>query len=127
MLQQWESGAWAPLTFFSRKLLPAKTRYSVFDRELLAAYSAIRHFWFLLEGRCFTLFTDHRPLTAAVHRAMPPVSARQQRHLAFITEFTSDVAYLPGLANQAADALSRPPSDPPAVPGVGASRPPAGP
>ena len=60
VLQQWERGGWAPLAFFSRKLSPAETRYSVFDRELLAAFSAVRHFRFLLEGRRFTLFSDHR-------------------------------------------------------------------
>jgi hypothetical protein len=39
----------------------AGTRYSTFDRELLAAFSAVRHFRFLLEGRQFRLLTDHKP------------------------------------------------------------------
>ncbi|GFS53884.1 transposon Ty3-G Gag-Pol polyprotein [Trichonephila inaurata madagascariensis] len=33
-----------PLGFFSKKLAPAQTKYSAFDRELLAAYSAIKYF-----------------------------------------------------------------------------------
>ncbi len=50
-LQQLENRAWRPLAFFSRKLSPTECRYSTFDRELLAAFSAVRHFRFLLEGR----------------------------------------------------------------------------
>ncbi|XP_066947035.1 uncharacterized protein [Macrobrachium rosenbergii] len=39
-----------PFAFFSKKLSPTEARYSTFDRELLAAYVAVRHFKFLLEG-----------------------------------------------------------------------------
>jgi hypothetical protein len=44
-------------------------RYSTFDRELLTAFSAIKHFRFFLEGRPFTLFTDHKPLVSAISKA----------------------------------------------------------
>ena len=50
VLQQFEDRAWAPLAFFSRKLSASETRYSTFDRELLAAFLAIRHFRFLFES-----------------------------------------------------------------------------
>ena len=119
VLQQWVGGAWAPLAFFSKKLNPAEEKYSTFDRELLAAFATVKHFRFLLEGRPFTIFTDHKPLASAVHRVSPPASARQQRHLSFLSEFTSDVVYLPGLSNAAADALSRP------ISSVSATTPPA--
>jgi hypothetical protein len=52
-------GPWQPLGFFSKKLEPAQTRYSAFDRELWACFSSIRHFRHMLEGRKFILFTDH--------------------------------------------------------------------
>ncbi|GFW25124.1 hypothetical protein TNCV_3156271 [Trichonephila clavipes] len=54
-----------PLAFFSRKLTSFEKSYSVYDRELLAIYSAIRHFRYMLEARDFTVFTDHKPLTYA--------------------------------------------------------------
>ena len=60
VLQQFEDRAWAPLAFFSRKLSASETRYSTFDRELLAAFLAIRHFQFLLEAREFQLWTYHK-------------------------------------------------------------------
>jgi hypothetical protein len=50
VLQQLNGGRWQPLAFYSKKLSGAGTRYSTFDRELLAAFSAVRHFRFLLEG-----------------------------------------------------------------------------
>ena len=52
VLEQNSDGSdWKPVAFFSRKLRPAEQNYSAFDRELLAAYLAIRHFRYFLEGR----------------------------------------------------------------------------
>ncbi len=110
VLQQKCEKGWQPLAFYSKKLSPAEVKYSTFDRELLAAFLTIRHFRFLLEGRQFTLLTDHKPLVASMTRVTPPQSARQQRHLAFVSEFTTDLRHTPGTENVVADALSRPPS-----------------
>lgn len=44
VLQQKINNSWQPLSFFSRKLKPAQTRYSTYDRELLAIYSSVKHF-----------------------------------------------------------------------------------
>ncbi len=41
------------------------------------------------------------------------ISPRQQRHLAFISEFNVQMLYLPGLKNVVADFLSRPSPLPP--------------
>jgi hypothetical protein len=98
--------------FYSKKLTGAGARYSTFDKELLAAFSAVRHFRFLLEGRRFRLLTDHKPLVTSLFRTMPPWSARQQRQLSFIAEFTSDIRYTPGQENVVANTLSRPPPTP---------------
>jgi RNase H-like domain found in reverse transcriptase len=57
-------GGAEPLGFFFQKLSAAKTHYSAFNRELLAVYSGILHFRHMLEGRNFTIFTDHMPLLA---------------------------------------------------------------
>jgi cleavage and polyadenylation specificity factor subunit 1 len=100
---------WQPLGFFSRKLETAQTKWSAFDRELLACVDGIRHFRFILEGRAFTIFTDHKPLVGALARVSDPWTARQCRHLAYVAEFTADIQHVAGLDNIAADALSRPP------------------
>jgi hypothetical protein len=62
----------------------------------------------MLEGREFTIFTDHKPLTHALFRSSPPWSARQQRHLSYLAEFTSSIVHIPGKENVVADALSWP-------------------
>ncbi|KAG7456393.1 Retrovirus-related Pol poly from transposon [Solea senegalensis] len=89
--EQWVGGTWQPLAFFSRQLRDCERKYSTFDRELLGLYLAIRHFRTLLEGRPFTAFVDHKPLTFAMAKVAEPWSARQQRHLSYISEFTTDL------------------------------------
>jgi cleavage and polyadenylation specificity factor subunit 1 len=101
-------GGVRPLGFFSSKLDAAQQKYSAFDRELLACYLAVRHFRWMLEGRKFCIYTDHKPLTFALHRSSDAWSARQQRHLSYVAEFTSDIRHVPGKENCVADALSRP-------------------
>lgn len=107
VFEQYIDGVWQPLAFFSKRLRPPEKRYSAFDRELLALYLATRHFRFLLEGRNFAAYTDHKPLVDAFSKKSEPWSARQQRHLAFISEFTTDIKHISGKVNVVADCLSR--------------------
>ena len=106
-------GSWAPLAFFAKKLSSTKSHFSAFDRELLAAYSTVKHFRFLIEGKSFTIFNTQKPLTYALFRVSPPWSAKQQRHLSCLFKFTSDLIHLPGSQNVVADALSHSSLDPP--------------
>ena len=107
VLQQRTNEEWLPVSFYSKKLQGAATRYSTFCRELLAIYEAIKHFGHVLEGRHFHVYTDYRPLTFAIRRSSQQHSPRQLRHLSFIAEFTMDIRYVKGTDNAVADALSR--------------------
>ena len=107
VLQQYVNGTWHPISFFSRKMTPAETRYSTFDRELLAVYLAIKHFHHFLEGRHFHVLTDHKPLTFALSTRSDRHSPRQARQLDYISQFTSTIRHVHGLDNVVADALSR--------------------
>ena len=107
VLQQFHNGGWAPLSFFSRKLDSAQSKYSNFDRELLAASLAVRHFRYMLEGRKFHIQTDHKPLIHALRHESTPWSDRQTRQLAYIAEYTSDILHIPSVDNVAVDTLSR--------------------
>jgi hypothetical protein len=116
VMHQKSGDHWRPLGFFSRKLSDTESRYSTFDRELLAAFAAIRHFRHFCEGRSFQLWTDHKPLVTALSRVSVPISPHQQRHLAFISEINVQMLYLSGLKNVVADFLSRPfPPPPPRI------------
>ena len=106
VLQQLLDGSWALLVFYSKKLSDTEIKYSTFDRELPPAYSFLHHFRFMLEGRMFTIFTDHKSLTHALFRVSLPWSTRQQHHFSYLAEFTSSIVHVPGLENVVADALS---------------------
>ena len=107
VLQQYVDNTWHPISFFSKKMTPAETRYSAFDRELLAVYLAIRRFRHLLEGRHFHVLTDHKPLTYALNTCSDRHSPRQARQLDYISQFTSTIRHVHGLDNVVADTLSR--------------------
>ena len=107
VLQQHINGAWHPISFFSKKMKPAETRYSTFDRELLAIYLAIKHFRHFLEGHYFHILTDHKPLTHALNTRSDRHSPRQARQLDYISQFTSVIRHVHGVDNVVADALSR--------------------
>ena len=66
-----------PLGFFSKKFDHAQISYCAFNRELLAAFSAIHHFRFQVESRQFRLWKDHRlqPSLSPSHIAGRPVGA----------------------------------------------------
>ena len=95
------------MCLFNLRILFLSVNNSAFDRELLASYSPLCHFWFLLEDNKFVLFLDHKPLTHALFRTFPPWSAMQSSCL---SEFNCIITHLRGSKNVVADALSR--SDP---------------
>ena len=106
VIEQKIGGKFRPVSFFSKKLSPAERKYSAFDRELLGMVRAIEHFRHFVEGRAFTIYTDHKPLTTVLS-SQSERSPRQTRHLSFISEFTSDIRHVKGKDNEVADALSR--------------------
>ena len=70
--------------------------------------STIQHFRLLLEGWRFFILSDHKLLSYALHRVSDPWSAHQQRHLAYVAEYTSEIRHMPGADNLVADSLSWP-------------------
>ncbi|BHF71785.1 hypothetical protein SprV_0401484500 [Sparganum proliferum] len=108
VLQQHINDSTRPLAFFSKKLSPTETRYSTFGRELLAIYLAVKHFRHFLEGRDFTIFTDHKPLTFAIRSHSDKYNPGEISHLDYISQFTTDIRHIDGPKNAVADMLSRP-------------------
>ena len=94
VLQQQIHGEWKPISFFSKRLKPAETRYCTF--ELLAIYLAIKHFQHFVEGRQFQILTDHKPLTFAFNTQSNKLTPRQIHHIDFISQFTIDVCHVSG-------------------------------
>ena len=118
VLEQKVAGHWRPLAFYSSRFRPNLTEQnrplqladgqrSTTEQELLAGYRSVLHFRHLLEGRTFTWITDHRPLVGMMAKVTDPKSATQAQHLAFISEYTTDVRHVEGKKNAVADTLSR--------------------
>ena len=57
-------GRWHPVAFFSRKMIPAETRYETYDGELLAIIEVFKTWRHYLEGSQHEVFvlTDHNNL-----------------------------------------------------------------
>ena len=106
-LQQETDGMWQPKAFFSRKLDKTQKHYSAFDRELFAAYSVICHFRHFVDGRKFSLLSDHKSFVHAFYSRSDPIIPRRSRQMSYISEFTNDVRHIQGEQNLVADALSR--------------------
>ena len=112
VLEQRGPQGWEPLAFYSSKLKPNERLWPPYDRELLGAFKGIRHFKQLIEGRAFTLYTDHQSLIPSLSKKTDPQTARQTYQLSCISEYTTDIRYVQGKANLVADALSRPNEEP---------------
>ena len=91
-----------PIAFFSRKLTPAQTRYTVTERELLSIVEVLKEFRNILMGQQIIVHTDHENLTYKQQN-----SDRVMRWRLYIEEYSPDLKYVPGQHNVVADALSR--------------------
>lgn len=107
VLQQKINGEWQPLAFFSKKLNAAQCKYSAYDRELLAIYSAVKRFRHMVECRHFTIYTDHKPLIYSFLKKDTSCSPRQLNHFDFVSQFTTDIRHIRGVDNTTADVLTR--------------------
>ena len=119
VLEQRGPRGWVPLAFWSAKLEPNQMLWPPYDRELLAAFRVCRHFRSWIEGRSFTLYTDHQSLIPSIHKKTDPQTLRQTYQLSCVSEYTTDIRFIEGKSNVVADALSRPNEDPLEVSNIG--------
>ncbi|XP_062844794.1 uncharacterized protein K02A2.6-like [Trichomycterus rosablanca] len=106
--QQQTDGVWKPVYYASRKLTPTETRYSQFEREALGVFWACQKFSLYLIGCEFKILTDHKALVKVLSPNSLPPSARVERWLLYLQQFTYQVVHIPGKTNKA-DPLSRQP------------------
>ncbi|CAB0029195.1 unnamed protein product [Trichogramma brassicae] len=107
VLEQQTDSGWQALGFFSKKFTSGQRKYAPYDLELTAIFLAIRHFHHELEGREFPVYCDHKPLQYAFSQAPEHAPLVRQRQLAYISQYTTCIKYLPGAENPVADALFR--------------------
>ena len=105
LVQLHPDGQERPVAFYSRKLFPRECRYTVTEKECLAAVDSVRHFQAYLLGAPFQLVTDHKALTSLQH--MTGGGARVTHWALSLQPFSYSVIHRHGSRHQNADGLSR--------------------
>ena len=98
VLQQQER----PVAYFSKKLDSVQRNYSVYDKELFAVVSALKHWKHLLYGREFVVKTDHQTLKWLQTMPSANWSDRQARWSQMFQQFGGMIEYLLGKNNPVA-------------------------
>ena len=102
-----DQGQWHPVAYFSRKMIPAETRYKTHDDELLAiveAFKTWRHYLESCKHKVLVL-TDNNNLRQFMD--IKSLSSRQVRWAQKLSRYHFQIDYCQGKANRAADALFR--------------------
>lgn len=105
VLSQGDGSDERPIAFYSRRMLPAETRYNVQEQELLAIKKSLEHWRHYLFGRDFDVETDHESLKYLQTQSLR-ATGRQVRWMQFFADYGITVKYIPCKTNVVADALS---------------------
>ena len=101
-----EAGRDRPVSFFSKKLLPAEQRYDAINREALAIIYGLKVNRQTILGREVSILSDNAPLTWMLKTSAP--SSRVARWLILLSEYNiTSISHVAGRENIVADALSR--------------------
>ena len=99
-----------PIAFASKSLTGAESHYANIERELLAVIFACIRFNTYLQGRSFTVQSDHKPLEMIHLKSMHNAPPRLQRMLLQLQKYDMKIEYKPDSEMLLADALSRCPT-----------------
>ncbi|KAK7092367.1 hypothetical protein V1264_008119 [Littorina saxatilis] len=105
LLQADEKGDLQPVSYASKKLIPAEINYSTIEKECLAMVWGIRKFEPYLFGQHFTLMTDHQPLQYL--QQVRPHNGRLTRWALQLQAYSFRVQTIKGVNNVDADFMSR--------------------
>jgi hypothetical protein len=104
ILQQNFGSGLQPVCYESRKLNPAETRYSAYERELLGITWAVGKWRHYLASRHFLIQTDHDSLKNLPNQ--PAVNRRVWKWVQVLQGYDCDIVHIPGKDNPA-DFLTR--------------------
>eukprot|EP00057_Strongylocentrotus_purpuratus_P010216 XP_011664690.1 PREDICTED: uncharacterized protein K02A2.6-like [Strongylocentrotus purpuratus] len=96
-----------PVTYSSRALTEAETRYSQIEKELLAQVFGLERNHQYVYGRKVILWTDHKPLVTITRKPLASTPKRLQRLLLRMQQYNVEIFYKPGREMYLADTLSR--------------------
>lgn len=99
-----------PIAYASRSLSDTEKKYSQIEKEALSLVWGVKKFQTYLEGRHFTLVTDHQPLKYIMDpgKAVPvTAAARIQRWCLFLGAFSYSIEFRGTKQHANCDGLSR--------------------
>ena len=96
-----------PISYASSTLSAVESRYSAVEKECLAVRFGIDQFHTYIEGRKFTIQTDHAALEYLDN--MKTNNNKLWRWKCALAAYDFNIKHRPGKENSNADALSRPP------------------
>ena len=99
-----------PIAFASKSLTGAESHYANIERELLTVVFACIRFNTYLQGRRFTVQSDHKPLEMIHLKSMHNMPPCLQRMLLQLQKYDMKIEYKPGSEMLLADALLRCPA-----------------
>ena len=110
-LEQNTPDGWKPIAFASRFLNSTEERYSVNELELLGIVWSIDYFKYYLNGKNFTVVTDHRALLSILkeHRSNKSYNSRLSRWIDRLLPYNFTIEHMPGAKMGLVDYISRNP------------------
>ena len=101
-----EIGQWHPVVYYLQKMILAKTRYEMYNAELLVIIEAFKNWRHYLEVYQYEVLvlTNHNNLCRFID--MKSLSFRQVRWAQELFRYYFRINYCQSKANRAADALS---------------------
>ena len=91
-------GSERPVAYAFRTLSKSECNYAQLEKEALSLVFGVKKFHKFLYGREFTLYTNHKPLTAILgqKREIPPLAAaRLQRWALILAAYQYNIQYKP--------------------------------
>ena len=107
VLLQLYDEVWKPVSYASRALLDAETRYAQIEKELLSIKYGCMRFHQFIHGATVEAETDHKALETLFQKPLVDCPLRIQKMMLKLQQFDLKVKYVPGKSLAVADALSR--------------------
>jgi len=103
-------GSEKPISYASRTLSASERNYAQLEKEVLLLVYGVQKFHSYIYGRSFSLYIDHKPLTAIFgsNKSIPPLAAaRLQCWALLLAGYNYHIVFRPTQAHANADSFSR--------------------
>ena len=107
IVQKYKNKIWHPVIYYSKKLIPPKLNYNIYNKELLAIVTVLKEQRAFLQKiiKLFIIKTDYKNLTEFL--TIKKLNYRQVRWAEILIEYYFKIKHVKGIDNIKVDILSR--------------------